>query len=374
MTIAILAGGVFLFSKSSPSQSNSNKNKVSDSILVPNYAEVTSGIANGKYQPKIANALVTLVEFGDYQCPACGAYNTQIVINLLNAYAGKINYVFRDFAFIGPESARASIATYCAADQNKYWEFHEYLYSHQNGENKGAFSDDNLKLFAKNLNLDTKAFNDCLDSSKYQSRVDSSLSDGKVATVDSTPSFFINGVKINNPATLDEFKTLIDNALKGAAEPSSSPAAAYHMHFDLKAYVNGTQVDFSQSKYQESKTNPLDANIHFHDGNGDVVHVHKNGIALSELFNSLKISFPGDNSNSNLKVYVNGSLNSQGLSYIPLDIDQILVSYGPVNDTNITSQISSVTNNACIYSLKCPSRGTPPPEDCVGGLGTGCTD
>lgn len=368
-TALLIVGGVILFSRGG----NSNQNAVSADILVPKDAEITSGIVGGVYQPANPAAKVTVVEFGDYQCPACGAYN-KFVDNLLTDFAGKINYVFRDFSFIGPESLKAAEASYCAADQNKFWEYHEYLYSHQNGENKGTFADANLKLFAKGLGLDSKAFETCLDTDKYKDKVDNGTNDGRLAGVDSTPTLFVNGVKIANPGTYDGLKSLIQDALNNAPLPSGTPVATYHIHFDLKAYLSGSPIDFTLAKYQESKTNPLDPDIHFHDGNGSVVHVHKINVPLSELFSSLKIAFPADSATNNLKVYVNDKLNPQGLAYIPQDIDQILVSFGPVNDANIQKQIASVTDSACIYSLTCPARGTPPPEDCVGGLGTGCTD
>lgn len=356
-TLALLVGGVYLFSKGS----SSGQKAISYDILVPKDAEISGGIISGVYQPANPKASVTLVEFGDYQCPACGIYNAEIVIKALNDFAGKINYVFRDLAFIGAESIKSAEATYCAADQNKYWEFHEYLYSHQNGENKGGFSDENLKSFAKTLNLNTQTFNQCLDSGKYSKRVTDSTASGQGLGINSTPTFFVNGIKIENlPASYPEFKTIIQDAIDKTPIPTGSPSTAYHIHFDLKVYLNGTPLNFTLSKYQESKTNPLDPNIHFHDGNGKVVHVHKEGIALKEFFDSLKLTIP-----QGTVAYVNGKKTDNIAGYVPQDLDQILIG---------STNLSLVSNDACIYSLKCPARGTPPPEDCVGGLGTGCTD
>ena len=77
---------------------------------------------------------------------------------------------------------------------------------------------------------------------------------------------------------------------------------------------------------------------------------------------------------SSLKMYVNGVANTQYQNYVPQDLDRILISFGPVNDKNLTTQINSVTDLSCIYSLRCPERGKPPSENCVGGVGTDCTD
>jgi len=357
VTILIIIGGVLLLSKGSSSTTNGTK--VSDLLLATPDYQKTSGIVNGKFLPPSKTSTVTITEFGDYQCPACSAYNA-LVDQFLTDFAGKITFAFKDFSFIGDESLHGAEAASCASDQNRFWEYHEYLYSHQAGENKGAFSDENLKSFAKTLGLDTQSFGKCLDSGKYKDHVESSTNDGKLAGVNSTPSFFVNGILIKNPTSYDEFKKLIQDTLNNNPVTQGTNDLAYHVHFDLKVFVNGSPIDFTLAKYQESKTNPLDENIHFHDGNGKVVHVHKTGVALSELFNSFKLSIP-----AGTIAYVNGKKVSNILNYVPQDLDQILIG---------SSNVSLVSNDACIYSLKCPARGTPPPEDCVGGLGTGCSD
>lgn len=366
-TLILLVGGVYFFSKGGSAQK-----PVLNEILIPKGTQITSGIKDGVYLPVSSSAKVTLVEFGDYQCPACGAYSA-LVKQAMVDFASKVNFAFRDMAFIGPESVKSAEATYCALDQGKFWEFHDYLYSHQNGENRGSFSDTNLKSFAATLKLNQQSFANCLDTDKYKTRVTDSTSAASALGINSTPTFYINGIKIDSlPSTYEAFKSLIQDSLNNSPISAGSPAATFHIHFDLKTYVAGTPINFTLSKYQESQTNPLDKNIHFHDGNGSIVHVHKENTPLSELFSSLKISFQKDTSSSNLKVFVNGTLNPKGLDYVPNDLDQILVSYGPINDTSIQKQISSLTKDSCIYSLKCPDRGTPPPEECVGGLGTGC--
>ena len=139
------------------------------------------------------NAKVTLVMYEDFQCPFCGKFFSESESVLRDNYIkkGTINYAYRDFTFLGPESVQAGQAARCAGDQNKFWEYHDYLFSHQNGENKGNFSDTNLKLFAKNLQLNYVNFDQCLDTGKYLKAITDSKTEAQNAGVNSTPKGFI---------------------------------------------------------------------------------------------------------------------------------------------------------------------------------------
>jgi len=101
------------------------------------------------------NAPITIVLYVDFQCPFCGKFFKETEQTVLANYIkdGKVKLVSRDFAFLGDESLRAAEAARCAGDQGKFWEYHDYLFTHQNGENKGNFSNLNLKTFAKALGL-----------------------------------------------------------------------------------------------------------------------------------------------------------------------------------------------------------------------------
>lgn len=102
-----------------------------------------------------ANAPVSVIIYVDFQCPYCGKFFKETQQKALDNYAkdGKIRLISRDFAFLGDESLKAAEAARCAGDQGKFWEYHDYLFTHQNGENKGNFSNLNLKTFAKELKL-----------------------------------------------------------------------------------------------------------------------------------------------------------------------------------------------------------------------------
>jgi len=118
-----------------------------------------------------------------------------------------------NFAFLGEESLWAAEAAECAGDQDAYWEYHDYLFSHQNGENQGAFSKDNLKKFAVELKLDTQAFNECMDSGKYTQLITDQTNFARQLGVQSIPSFLVNGQGVVGAQPFDSFKQLIDGFL-----------------------------------------------------------------------------------------------------------------------------------------------------------------
>lgn len=161
------------------------------------------------------NAKVTVVEFGDFQCPFCGRFYTDVEKNLIKDYVntGKVRFAFRSFAFLGQESNWASEAAECASEQGKFWEYHNYLYENQSGENQGAFSKDNLKSFASTVGLNTSQFNTCLDSGKYAKNVTDDTDAGKKAGVSGTPTTFVNGQSVVGAQPYSSFKTLIDAEL-----------------------------------------------------------------------------------------------------------------------------------------------------------------
>ena len=155
-----------------------------------------------------------------------------------------------------------------------------------------------------------------------------------------------------------------------------------HEHADFAVYLDGEKFDFSQSQYQSSDDNPLSADTHLHDGNGSVVHKHREGITLGYFFETIGMRFDEQcfetdggtescaDSDNPLKMYVNGELTDVYGNYEFFDLDQILITNA--NNADVTTQMQSLTDDACLYSETCPERGTPPTENCVGGLGSDC--
>lgn len=161
-------------------------------------------------------APVTIVEFGDYQCPFCGRFFQTTERQIIDTYvkSGKVRFVYRDFAFLGPESETAAIATECANEQGKFWQYHDYLYTHQNGENQGAFTAPHLKEFAETLGLDSGKFDQCLDDMKYKDEVARDVEAGRTLGVNGTPTSFVNGKMITGAQPYAQFQSLIEEELK----------------------------------------------------------------------------------------------------------------------------------------------------------------
>jgi len=172
--------------------------------VVPITASTTTLLAIGPRDAILGNknASVTIVEYGDYQCPFCVQYfqkiEPQIVKNYLDT--GKAKMIFRNFAFLGPESTVAAEAAECAEDQNQLWPYHDALYNAKLADfNKGGAEDDgvlNRALFlsiAAQLHLNIGVFTSCIDSNKYASLVAQEKNDATTIGINSTPATLVNG-------------------------------------------------------------------------------------------------------------------------------------------------------------------------------------
>ena len=141
------------------------------------------------------DAPITIIEFGDYQCPKCKGWfqneKPQITSNYITKGIAKL--YFLDSAWLGDDSIAAAQATYCADDQGKFIEYHSTLYNKQAGIQDGWANLDALKQFAMDLELDVEMFNQCLDSGIYADRVSHNTEVGASLGVVGTPYFFIVG-------------------------------------------------------------------------------------------------------------------------------------------------------------------------------------
>lgn len=164
----------------------------------------------------VATAPVTIEEWADFQCPACGQFARQTEPQLLSMYVanGQVALVFRNMAFLGQESSWAAEASECASEQGKFWEYHDKLFASQAGENRGAFSKNNLKRFGAELGLGGD-FASCVDSGRYAQAVRDETKVGQGRGVNATPTLFINGQKIEGAAPIDQLKAVIDPLLIG---------------------------------------------------------------------------------------------------------------------------------------------------------------
>ena len=173
---------------------SSSNNETFDVDMTRTHGSISTALGS----PILGDPLapITIVEFGDYQCHQCynWFHNTKPMIMRDYIETGKANLVFVDFAFLGKDSPKAAQATYCADDQNMYWEYHNSLYTSQESKiDNGWANPERLKAFAFNLNLDMELFNECIDSEKYSKRVQYNSQQARDNGVRGTPGFFIVG-------------------------------------------------------------------------------------------------------------------------------------------------------------------------------------
>jgi protein-disulfide isomerase len=166
-------------------------------------------------QPSIGqdNAPITIVEFGDYQCPYCEAWYQQTFSQLMAAYPGQIRFVYRDLPLpMHAQAVPAAEAADCAGEQGAYWKFHDALFSGKYALGRTAY-----EQYAADLGLDTVAFKACLDDHRYQAKVQANAADAASLGLNGTPSFVINGRILVGALPYDSFKSVIDEEL--AAKP-----------------------------------------------------------------------------------------------------------------------------------------------------------
>jgi protein-disulfide isomerase len=196
----LIAIGVLIAIISSPSSSTTNI-----SIAPVSARDISTGNKQAK---------VTLVEYADFQCPACAAYHP-IVNQLLNTYKNKIFYVYRMFPLeqAHPNALISAQAAYAAYKQGAFFKYDDVLFGKQTD---WATLQDPASVFidyAQSLKLNVNKFKTDLTSSDTQKYVKDSENEALTEGVNQTPSFFINGKLIQNPTTIDDFNKLIDAAL-----------------------------------------------------------------------------------------------------------------------------------------------------------------
>lgn len=168
-----------------------------------------NGMTMGK-----TDAPVLIEEYSDFQCPYCERFYREQEPKIIADYVetGKARLQYVPYSFIGPESVSAAEAAYCAADQNKFWEFHYQLFNNQAAENSGAYSDANLNRYAASAGLNMSQFRACYQGNTYNQQVKDDVAKGLDRGVQGTPTFFVNG---NGPFNSVEVFAEIEKALAG---------------------------------------------------------------------------------------------------------------------------------------------------------------
>ena len=215
--IIIGLGALFVFTKP---KSNGNSNFTGDAAKLQPDDHV-----RGKKDSK-----VVLMEYGDFQCPACGQY-FPIIKSLEADYGNRVAFVFRHYPIISlhPNAFSAARAAEAASNQGKFWEMHDKLYETQNSWGQVTTNQQRLfEEYAKELKLNSSKFTADFTSEAVADRINRDVSSAKQFNITGTPTFILNGNKIDTPQGLTAFKKVLDDALKtsGATQnPPSNPTA-----------------------------------------------------------------------------------------------------------------------------------------------------
>ena len=201
---AVLLGGLFVFTKdkSSTSSSSGNKSRLSNHV----YGEGKSG--------------VKLLEYGDFQCPACGAY-FPIVKEVKEKYKDQIYFQFRHFPLsqIHPNARAASRSAEAAGKQGKFWEMHDMLYETQSSWEGSSAAVAIFESYAKQIGLNIQKYKTDFASSEVNEIINADFAEGQKLGVEGTPTFYLEGKEITEkPQDIEGFSKLIDQAIANKAK------------------------------------------------------------------------------------------------------------------------------------------------------------
>lgn len=193
VTVAIIGGAVFFFSKPAPEP-------------IPIAKEVL--IASDSYTTGSASASAYLVEFSDFQCPACRAF-APVVDELAGKYSDKLLFAYRHYPLSQHAFAKpAALAAEAAGQQGKFWEMNKLLF-----ENQDRFSDALWTELADQLKLDRTKFDEALNAQMLKDKIDRDETAAITLKLPGTPSFFLNGIRLNVSSPL-ELKTAVEKGIQ----------------------------------------------------------------------------------------------------------------------------------------------------------------
>jgi protein-disulfide isomerase len=186
----------------------------------------TNGIQDSDHVRGNRTAPVVVIEYGDFQCPACGT-SYPLVKQLETELGDKLAVVFRQFPLVSlhKNALQAAYATEAAGKQNKFFEMHDMLYENQDAWSESKDFQTILDSYAKQIGLDVSKFDTDMKSSDVQTKVDDDLASGRKAEVSSTPTFFLNGSKLNIK-TYEDFLNQVRAAAANTSVPTTSANTA----------------------------------------------------------------------------------------------------------------------------------------------------
>ena len=223
--------GVFAYDRIVQNNRSENAELINSAVAAAVAALPSSGVAedptpdpNMRYDvgdagnPSLgpADAPITIIEFGDFNCGYCKSFFEQTLTPLMEAYDGQVRFVFRDYPILGSASVQAALAAECADDQGQFWAFHDRLYTDQ------VLSRDAFLQYAADLEMDVETFTTCLDSATHQEELESDYLAGAQLGVGGTPTFFVNGKILVGAQPYANFAAAIDTELNNLAAGATS--------------------------------------------------------------------------------------------------------------------------------------------------------
>ena len=199
ITCVALGGLIWLISRNAPLTS----------------ADLTRLVLENSHMTAKKEAKVTIVEFGDFQCPACG-YAHPIMKQVLAAYKDNpnVNFVARNFPLsIHFNAKSAAEAAEAAGEQGKYWEMYDKLYENQSQWSTASDPTDIFAGYARELGLDAEKLKTAVENNQFNATINQDMADGNAVGVSATPTFFINGTKFEGALSVERFKQEIDSRL-----------------------------------------------------------------------------------------------------------------------------------------------------------------
>ncbi|MGD1003057.1 MAG: thioredoxin domain-containing protein [Minisyncoccia bacterium] len=225
--VVVTAGAIIAGAYSSGTASSSNSNTASSTFV----ATIAPAITATDWTEGNPNAKVSLIEYGDFECPACGEY-FPIVEQLVQNYSSTVQFVFRNFPlytihpFAGI-SAQAAEAAGLEGGVAKYWAMNGLLYTKQSEWSLNSALTPQQVLsqyldgYAQSLGLDVNTFNNDINATSVMQKIQTDVSGGTTAQIDHTPTFFVNLKQIPNPTSLQDFENTLNAAIASSSASSS---------------------------------------------------------------------------------------------------------------------------------------------------------
>lgn len=198
VALIIIFGGIFFI----------NKNKADAPNAGGSNAQASKHVKEG-------SSGVTLTEYADFQCPGCGAYHP-VVKQVMEKYAGKVTFQFVNYPLmqIHQNAMAAHRAAEAASKQGKFWEMYDQLYANQTAWSSSSNVSSIFENYATQLGLNKDQFKQDSASGAVNDVINADIAAGRKLNVNATPTFFLNGQKLDQPPQdIDGFSKLLDDAI-----------------------------------------------------------------------------------------------------------------------------------------------------------------